>query len=61
MIDGTDAEIRDVELALRTKGIKGFYIFDPYDNSNPIVNDSDIPLFNSRPLVEIIDNCNCSF
>lgn len=39
MIDGTDLQIRDVELALRTKGIHGFYIFDPYDNGNPIVSD----------------------
>ena len=74
MIDSTDPQIRDAELALRTKGIHGFYIFDPYDNGNQAVSDSDflpdfspldddnnliasdIPLSNSRPLVEIIDN-----
>ena len=55
MIDGTDAEIRDVELALRTKGIHGFYIFDPYDNGNPTISDSN-SLFNPRPLVEIVDH-----
>ncbi len=56
MIDGTDPQIREVELALRTRGIHGFYIFDPYDNGNPTVSDRDIPLPNSRPLVEIIDH-----
>ena len=54
MIDGTDAEIRDVELALRSQKIHGFYIFDPYENSNPAI--SNVPIPNSRPLVEIIDN-----
>ena len=49
MIDGTDAEIRDVELALRTKGIQGFYIFDPYDNGNLTISDRDF-LPNSHPL-----------
>lgn len=55
-IDGTDAEIRDVELVLRTKGIHGLYIFDPYENNNLTRNDSDVFLPSSRPLVEIIDN-----
>ena len=50
MIDGTDAQIREVELALRTKGIHGFYIFDPYDNGNAIV--SNIPLSNPSPLYD---------
>ena len=53
MIDGTDAEIRDAELALRTKKIHGFYIFDPHENSSSSI--SNIPMPNSRPLVEIID------
>ena len=56
MIDGTDAQIQDVELALRTKGIQGFYIFDPYDNSHPTISNNNVSLFNPRPLVEIIDN-----
>ena len=53
MIDGTDAEIHDAELALRTKEIHGFYIFDPYDNSNLINENLHAPA--SRPLVEIVD------
>ena len=56
MIDGTDEEIRDVELALRNEGFHGFYIFDPYDNSSLATEDISSP--NSRPLVEIIDNRN---
>ena len=54
MIDGTDEEIRDVELALANEGFHGFYIFDPYDNSSLATEDISSP--NSRPLVEIIDN-----
>ena len=53
MVDGTDAEIRDAELALRTKKIHGFYIFDPHENNNPDISNISMP--NSRPLVEIID------
>ena len=53
MIDGTDVEIRDAELTLRAKKIHGFYIFNPYDNSNPNMS-KYMP--NSRPLVEIIDH-----
>ena len=53
MIDGTDTEIRDAEMALRGKKIHGFYIFDPYDNSSLTTGDVSSP--NSRPLVEIID------
>ena len=55
MIDGTDAQIRDVELALRTKRILGFYVFDPYDNGNSVVKDNYISFPDSRPLIEIID------
>ena len=54
MIDGTDEEIRDVELALANEGFHGFYIFDPYDNRSLTTEDISSP--NSRPLVEIIDN-----
>ena len=53
MMDGTDTEIGDAEMALRTEGIHGFYIFDPYENSDRTV--EDLPSFDSRPLVEIID------
>ena len=56
MVDGTDAQIRDVELALRTKAIQGFYIFDPYNNSNPVISNNNVSLSSPRPLVEIIDH-----
>ena len=56
MIDGTDTQIRDAELTLRTKEIYGFYIFDPYGNSSPTIADNDLSVADSRPLVEIIDN-----
>ena len=55
MIDGTDAEIRDVELALRTRGIDGFYVFDPYDNSNLTISENYISFPSSLPTIEIID------
>jgi len=54
MMDGTDEEILDAESALKTSGINGFYIFDPYENSNQTTD--NLASNNSRPLVEIIDN-----
>ena len=52
-IDGIETEIADAELVLRQKGIHGFYIFDPYNNSN--LANEDLHVSASRPLVEIID------
>ena len=53
MMDGTDAEIGDAESVLRTAGIHGFYIFDPYDNRSLVSSLSPSPA--SRPLFELID------
>ncbi|GAB4540939.1 MAG: hypothetical protein Tsb0014_32490 [Pleurocapsa sp.] len=65
MIDGTDLEILDAEMALSIGGIHGFYIFDPYDNSNLTTGDwqsqppsEERASDNTRPLVEIIDHRN---
>ena len=61
MVDGTDAEIRDAEFALRTEGIQGFYIIDPHNNNTLNTGDWQIQpleersLADPRPLVEIID------
>lgn len=61
MLDGTDAEILDAEIALRTEGIQGFYLVDPHSN-NTMGSDlqNQLPLeesvsAQSQPLVEIID------
>ena len=51
MIDGTDAEIKNIELSLRNKGIQDFYIFDPYENGNLTEANSD-SLLNHSPLYE---------
>jgi len=58
MMDGTNLEIRDAEMALRTEGIHGFYIFDPYENSSPTTpnHSTKSDASANRPLVEIIDH-----
>lgn len=41
MADVTESEIRDAEIILGTKGIHGFYIFDPHNNNNSTLITSD--------------------
>ena len=60
MLDGTDAEIFDAEIALRTEGIQGFYIVDPHSNNtlnsdlqNQLPSEERLRV-KSQPLVEII-------